>query len=306
MRLRPWESSTDRLISKACRLEVHALSVKGHEAVTGRGVLWSATLGETPLPERIDAAAENGFCGLTVRPDDLERLVGEGLQPAAVAGRARDAGVSRFVVESFSEWYDHEPPRVPFPSADKSIDDHIATLQAFDSADICIVAPFRTSASIHELTDNFAVLCNRVAGDGVSVHLEFTPFRPIESLRTAWEIVRGADCANGGILLDTWHFFRGSPEVDLIRSIPGDRFFSIQVSDGAAELKEGLVQDTFHHRLLPGDGVFDLEGVLRALREIGALNLVGPEVLSTELDSLDPMEAARRAGAAIDRVLGGL
>ena len=176
------------------------MSVKGREAVAGRGILWSATLGSTPLSERIDAAAENGFRGLTVRPDDLERLAAEGLEPAAVAGRAREAGVVRLVVEALTEWYDHEPPRVPFPSADQSIDDHIATARAFDSADMCIVAPFRTSASVHELTDNFAVVCDRVAGEGISVHLEFTPFRPIDSLRTAWEIVQGADRVNGSFL----------------------------------------------------------------------------------------------------------
>ena len=64
----------------------------------------------------------------------------------------------------------------------------------------------------------------------------------------------------------------------------------MQPAVGAADLEESLIKDTFRHRLLPGDGVFDLASVARALRAIGALRMIGP-VLSTELDA-----AARRGG----------
>jgi hypothetical protein len=42
------------------------------------------------------------------------------------------------------------------------------------------------------------------------------------------------------------------------------------------------------------------------LHRSGGLNLVGPEVLSTELGALPPIEAARLAGEALDRVLAAL
>jgi sugar phosphate isomerase/epimerase len=125
-------------------------------------------------------------------------------------------------------------------------------------------------------------------------------------LATAWEIVRGAARTNGGILFDTWHFFRGVPDLDLLAGVPGERIFSVQVSDGAPELRESLVKDTFRHRLLPGEGTFDLLGVLRVLRRTGGLNLVGPEVLSTELDALSAIEAARLAGEALDHVMADI
>ena len=97
------------------------------------------------------------------------------------------------------------------------------------------------------------------------MHLEFTPVPPIGSLATAWEIVRDADRPNGGILFDTWHFFRGQPDLELLATIPGDRIFSVQFSDGAAEIRESLVKDTYRHRMLPGEGVFDLAGVIDTL-----------------------------------------
>ena len=268
-----------------------------------REILWSATLGGAPLDARVEAAALNGFRGITVRPDDLVRFGGSGRSAAELAKEARGRGVERLVVESLSAWYEHESPKVRFPSADQTLDDHLVTALAFGATDVNLVAPFRTRLSVNDLTARFGATCDRFADEGIAVHLEFTPFAPIDSLAAAWQIVRDAGRPNGGILFDTWHFFRGTPDLELLATIPGDRIFAVQVNDGAATLRESLVQDTFRHRLLPGHGVFDLVGALRILQRTGGLNLVGPEVLSTELDATSPVEAARLAGESFDEIL---
>ena len=84
------------------------------------------------------------------------------------------------------------------------------------AAHVNVVAPFPTDESTDSLTERFAAICDRFADVGVAVHLEFTPLPPIGSLATAWEIVRGAGRPNGGILFDTWHFFRGQPDLELL------------------------------------------------------------------------------------------
>jgi sugar phosphate isomerase/epimerase len=266
-------------------------------------VLWSASLLSASLDERVDAAARNGFSALTVWPEDLERLQGEGRDPMQVAAEARQRGVERLMLEGLTTWYPYEPPRSTFPSANYSLDDHLRAAAAVGAHDVNIVALFQSTHPIEALTEAFAHVCDRCATEGVAVHLEFAPLPPVGSLATAWQIVEGAGRPNGGILFDTWHFFRGEPDLDLLASLPGDRIFSVQVSDGAAGYEESLMKDTFRHRRLPGDGVFDLVGVLRALGRIGGLALVGPEVLSVELNALAPAEAARVASDALDRVL---
>jgi sugar phosphate isomerase/epimerase len=263
----------------------------------GRQVLWSATLGDAPLHDRIDAAIANRFQGLTVWPyedaDDVRRARGEGLE--------------HLILEALVSWYDHEPPPRWFPQQDVSIDDHLRVCEAFGVQHDTLLAPFPTTTETTEsLTQRFAVACDRFAEVGVDVHLEFVPAPPIGSLATAWQIVQDAGRPNGGILFDTWHFFRGEPDLDLIGAIPGDRIFSVQINDGADTLKESLSKDTFRHRLLPGHGVFDLPGVLEALRSIGGLNLAGPEVLNEELFALPPTEAVRLAADALDEVLAGM
>jgi sugar phosphate isomerase/epimerase len=269
-----------------------------------RAMLWSGTLGGATLIDRLDAAAANGYRGISVRVDDLEQLAGAGIDVREVMRRERDRGLETVVIEANSRWYDHGPPPVPFPSDAYSVDDHLTAAAVVGARHLNLIAPFGSTASIDWLTEQFAMTCDRCADAGVTVHLEFILWPPVDSLRVAWNMVRAADRPNGGIMLDTWHFCRGDPDLALLASIPADRIFSVQLSDGAPDIKESLVKDTFRHRLLPGDGVFDLAAVVRTLQDMGGLHLVGPEVLSTELDELAPSEAARLAAEACDRVVG--
>ncbi len=109
------------------------------------------------------------------------------------------------------------------------------------------------------------------------------------------EIRRRADRPNGGILFDTWHFFRGSADFDALESVPGELVLAVQVDD-AHEVVTGSLWDDTQRRLLPGDGSFDLPRVLRTLARIGGLRLVGPEVISPETAAMPAADAAQLTG----------
>ena len=275
-----------------------------NEHAGGRDVLWSGTFPGVQLQDRLQAAAANGFHGLSVSLTDLESLRAAGDDPVELRREARDKGVERLVIESVTSWYRHESPPAWFTAARFTVDDFLRAAELIGVTDVHVVAAMRTLDPPEAFVERFAALCDRFEGGGLVAHLEFAPVTPIPSLADAWDIVRNAGRPNGGLVFDTWHFFRGDPDFDLLASIPGDRILSVQVSDGASELRETLLKDTMRHRLLPGQGVFDLVGVARTLRKNGGLHLVGPEVLSVEFEGVSPVEVARRAGAALDAVFG--
>ena len=157
--------------------------------------------------------------------------------------------------------------------------------------------------TMQEATDAFAAFLPPSGRSWWPIHLEFLPWSRIPDLETAWQIVRGADQANGGIGLDVWHDFRGSPDDRLLRTIPGDRILAVQLSDAPALAEPDLVQATLHDRLLPGDGELDLAAVLAALEHNGAQCPIGVEVFSDALGALPPSEVARLAGDSARRVL---
>ena len=275
-------------------------------AAATREVLWSAGLAPTPLPDRLEAAGRTGYRVLSVTAADHEQSCQQGPAPRELRRRAAGSGVELALLDGLIEWYPHDPPKRALGATEVSVDDVFRAGEDFGVEALCVLAPYPTDLPLDGMAAHFAALCDRAAGQGWKVHFEFTPRSPVADVLTAAELVRRADRPNGGILFDTWHFFRVDGDLERLRDVPGDRIFSVQVSDGAAELEEGLLADTFRHRRLPGTGAFDLAGVLGVLASIGGLRLVGPEVLSVEQFSLSVTEAARRAAESLDAVLAGI
>jgi sugar phosphate isomerase/epimerase len=260
-------------------------------------VLWSGTVGlESPIPARVAAARAAGFTRLSVSPLDVERSAEAGTPPEELGRMLRDSGLE-IVMDPVTNWYGGAP-RAGSRFARFTADEALRMCEALRVVSITVIGQATSDLRVEEVAGAFGAVCDRAAGFGAQVHLEFIPMTAIPDLTTAWAIVRGADRPDGGILFDTWHFFRGQPDFDALDRVPGERILAVQIDDAAAEVRGSMREDT-QHRLLPGDGCFDLPRVVRALDRIGGLRWVGPEVISPVTEAMPPVEAARLAG---DRV----
>jgi sugar phosphate isomerase/epimerase len=260
-------------------------------------VLWSGTIGlESPIPGRIEAARANGFSRLSLSPLDVARAEERGTSAADLGRSVRDVGLE-IVLDPVMNWYGGAP-RADSRFARFPLDEAMAMAEALQVVSITVIGQATSDLPLDEVAGPFGSVCDRAAGFGAQVHLEFIPMTAIPDLAAAWTIVEGADRANGGILFDTWHFFRGDPDFAVLEQVPGERIFAVQIDDAAAEVRGSMREDT-QNRLLPGDGDLHLPRVVRALDRIGALRWVGPEVISPVLEAMPPVEGAR---VAVDRV----
>jgi 4-hydroxyphenylpyruvate dioxygenase len=268
---------------------------------------WAGTLLDGTLEQRIEAAVAGGFKYLSLFPTDYLRARERGLSDADILALHERAGVRLVTLDPFTRWLPRwEPPsgvpadRLAWIGFDQ--DEFFAVVDALQLETITVNEAFGTPYEVGEVIEAFAAVCDRAAESGVRVHLEFTPFSGIPDLATAWEVVRTADRPNGGLVFDTWHYFRGTRDDALLEDIPGERIFALQISDALAEPQGSLVSDTLRHRRLPGDGTFDLAGVLPIVARKHGLGPWGVEVLSEELWRLPPAEIGRRCGEALRRV----
>jgi sugar phosphate isomerase/epimerase len=258
-------------------------------------ILWTGTVGlDRTLDERIDAASNAGFEALSTSPREAMILREEGVKLPDAASRARNEGVPLLVLDAVYSWL--RPSDAFGGSEPTSVDDCLRMASEFGVKFINAIAMRRRDdLSTDLVAERFAHLCQQASDIGCKIHLEFEPHSLLPDLASAWEIVRLAGCENGGVLFDSWHFFRGNPDFQALESIPGERIFASQISDGKAERVGHWSEEMLHHRLLPGDGDFDLTRAMRCLSASGGLTLCGPEVLSDELHALSPTSAARRA-----------
>jgi len=265
---------------------------------------WSGTMLAAPFEQRLEAAVAGGFTSISVFPMDCP----DTRRAHALRSMSEARGVRIGALDPFTRWLPGwQAPKGIAPEFFALVgceeDAFFDTAEALGATSMTVLEPFGRRHGMGELVEGFAALCDRAASSGMRVHLEFTPFSGIPDLETAFKIVCGADRANGGLVFDTWHYLRGRPDASLLETIPGPRIFVVQVSDAAREPVGSLIEDTMFNRRLPGEGDWDLEGLLAALLSKPGLGEVGIEVLSRSLMRLGPREIGSRCGEALRRLL---
>jgi sugar phosphate isomerase/epimerase len=154
-----------------------------------------------------------------------------------------------------------------------------------------------------EAVEAFAGLCDDAVKHGLRVALEFMPFSGISDLRAAWDVVQQANRRNAGLVVDVCHFARSGWDDALLRTIPPERIMSVQLGDGPRLPPTDLVDEAMYHRALPGDGDFDVAGVLEILPDGGTRTRVGPEIYQRSWADRPAAETAALLMASTRRAL---
>lgn len=262
--------------------------------------LWAANVRTKSLDDRLAAVRAGGYTATTLFPIDVARFVAGGLTLSEIQRRFEEAGAPVEVLDPLTTWLPNWAPPPSMSAADVAFTDFdedgfFRTAEGLGVTSVNLIETFGNATPVEMATEHFARVCDRAAGLGLRVRLEFMPFSGIPDLATAWEIVRGADRPNGGLTFDTWHYCRGAMDPALLASIPGDKIFGVQLADGAAEPVGDLLNDLLHHRRHAGDGALPLRDIVRTLDATGGLGSVGPELFSDAMDALDAREAGRSA-----------
>lgn len=271
-------------------------------ASTGeRRVLWAANVRTKSLEDRLIAANEGAFDAMSVFPIDFKTWREAGMSTVDIGRHFADAGVAAAIVDPFVQWTPGFAIPAGYPQENVGFIDHteeevFAMAEALEATQMNIVEGLGQRHERSALIDALGGLADRAAGRGLRLGLEPMPISSIATLAEGWDLVQGVGRDNLGLTFDTWHFWRAEPDHDLLRTIPGERIFDVQLADATTELKGDLLNDLLHHRLFAGDGDFDLQTTVSILKEIGAYRQVGPELFSDAMDALDAREAGRRAG----------
>jgi len=273
-------------------------------------VLCSGTLRHgISFRQRLAAARAGGFSAISLWGRDHREARAEGWSDADIVAMLDDHGLAVAEVDPAWWWLPgaadvHIPPDLDREGIFAFGEDELfAVAEAVGAHSVNAVDVFGGAWSLDEAAEAFARLCDRANERGLLVQLEFLPWSKIPDMTTAWEVVRRADRANGGLTLDAWHYFRSGSAGPLLSTIPGDRILGLQLCDAAATPEPDPMHATLHERLLPGDGELALATLVADLRASEAVAPIGVEVFSDDLDLLEPEEVGRRAGTSLRRLL---
>lgn len=266
-------------------------------------VLCSAMCMNASLREKVKAASRAGYWGLSISAVDLAGARAEGLHDEEIRDLIGDEGLTPTDAEAVMQWLAAvlDPSRAAARDAEER--SLFSAAAAIECQAVVAVHLSRKEVDVNIAAEAFAGLCDRAYEHGLNVHLEFLPWTGIANLRTARAIVEAAGRPNGRLVIDSWHLQRSGATPADLADLPGHLVGSVQLSDAALQPRESLLEETLHERLLPGEGVVDLVGLIRSLDAIGAVAPIGIEVLSDRLNALPARTVAERAIAAVRRVL---
>lgn len=225
--------------------------------------------------EKLAAIARAGFTGIEIFEQDFIAFDG---RPEDVARMIKDHGLEIMLFQPFRDFEGMADPlrSRAFDRAERKFD--LMNQLGVDLMLVCSNVSPHSLGGIDRAADDFAELGARAAAKDIRVGYEALAWgRHINDHRDAWEVVRRADHAHIGIILDSFHTLGRGLDPASIRAIPRDKIFFVQLAD-APLIEMDLLYWSRHFRNMPGEG--DLP-VLDFMRAVAATGYDGP--LSLEI-----------------------
>lgn len=254
----------------------------------------SLTGGKAPWPEFVELARRVGYGGVDV---NLPAAIKLGLEPTRAlfaAPTPRPAYCSL----PFNATRDE----AAFQTGFQALPDAAQFAAAINCNRMMTVMPSSSATPKAEfrklLKDRFTAIGEVLARHNVRLGMEFLGplhFRTSQPHEFIWrmdELLQfTTEChPNIGLVLDAWHWHHAGGTVADILKAGKSRIVVIHVSD-AAKVPPQDVRD--NQRLLPGEGVIDLDGFFKGLQKIGYEDSVSPEPLGRIPAEMSAEEGAR-------------
>ena len=260
-----------------------------------------SSVSPVPIAERVAAVADAGFCGMGLIADDLA-VLRDSIGFAGLRDLMADHGLTHIEIELIERWW---IPRVE-PGNTYDVRDLL-----FEAADVLSPTFIKIGSENGPPTDDpralvepLCELADQAAAHGTMVAIEPMPFSAIATVPAGAEIIAAAAHPAAGLVIDAWHVFRAGTSLDELRNaLTPEMICGVELDDAAAQPVGSLFEDTVDNRLLCGDGIFDLPGLVSVLRALGFDGPWGVEILSTSFRTLPVREALKLAAHSTRQVL---
>ena len=258
-----------------------------------RLALWPGNLDLLQLEEQLDAGQAGGFHVVPLGPHTIKRALQRGLSFDDILAEAARRAVAIDILDGLSSWLPIRHPSASDPVGAAHFNRHDVQMgEALDIAaalgmtSIVAMSVMDRGIPLDLFIDPFGTFCDRASSYGIRIDLEFAPYWSIPDLASSWRIVQEAGRANSGLMIDTWHAYWSSNdinrELDLIDEIPASFLTSLQLADQKRPRAGMTMRESRAAlgRLFAGEGDIPIRPFVKALLSKGGLKTIGPEVFA--------------------------
>ena len=249
----------------------------------------ASTIRTTPIMEQVRAAAIAGFSGIELWFDAVDTHVERGGCLADIQRALADNGLAVPTMIYLGGWFD--APEQSYPIVLDECKRRMGVAAEL-GAPYVIAGPPPGQADFELGARRYRDLLEIGEAMGVRPAMEFLGF--VEKLKTiedALEVMIKSGRSDATIVLDPAHIHRGGGGVDSIEKLMPGQIAISHFDDCPANVPREVQVD--QDRVMPGDGVFDLQRYLALLRKIGYRGYLSLELFREDMWARDAVEVAR-------------
>jgi 2-keto-myo-inositol isomerase len=268
-----------------------------------RFCLNTATIRNAPLELQIELARSAGFRQIGLWLKDVDAAMVQGKSLGQLKTQLDTAGLRVAEFCFLGGWHDADELRLHEVLKQTH---HICEVSRALGCDIVVTVPALAPGYLNGAPGRFRQVCQVAAEYGVRIALEFPGIAAeVKDLRSARDLVSAAACPNGGLVVDTFHFFLGGSKVgDFERMAPGEVFL-VHVSD-ALNLPLETLRIPHDNRTFPGEGIIDYGPIFKQLNRLGYDGAISLEIWNRDLQQSDPTEVVKKGRESLQRIEGYL
>ncbi|MDQ1049936.1 bifunctional sugar phosphate isomerase/epimerase/4-hydroxyphenylpyruvate dioxygenase family protein [Streptomyces sp. V4I2] len=218
------------------------------------------------LTEKLTAASRAGFDGVEIFENDL---LASPLTPEEIRARCADLGLT---IDLYQPMRDIEA--VPEDEFARNLRRARHKFELMDrlGADTVLVCSSVSPLAVDDdalAAEQLGRLADLAQDFGIRVAYEALAWgRHVSTYDHAWHIVETAGHPALGTCLDSFHILSRGSDPKAIEDIPGEKIFFLQLAD-APLLAMDVLQWSRHYRCFPGQGGFDVAGLVRSVLHTG-------------------------------------
>ncbi|MGR4869834.1 bifunctional sugar phosphate isomerase/epimerase/4-hydroxyphenylpyruvate dioxygenase family protein [Variovorax sp. LARHSF232] len=229
------------------------------------------------LREKLEAIAAAGFDGYELFENDFINFKGSARELKRIG---EDLGLTLALYQPFRDFEAMPPAQFQrsLERAERKFD-----LMGEMGAELMLCCSNTSPLVIDDpalAAEQLQELARRAAQRGLRIGFEALAWgRATKLYGQAWDIVRRADHANLGLILDSFHTLSLKDDPAGIADIPGEKIFFLQMAD-APLLSMDVLQWARHHRSFPGQGEFDMAGFFEQVLRAGYQGVLSLEIFN--------------------------
>jgi len=257
----------------------------------------TVTIKPVPFPDKLELISKAGFSGIGLWMDEIRDYLKGGTE-RPIREVLEDHALTPVEMQLIRKWQ-----YLTGPEKEGAFDEARAFFAEFSTLDIhCPVVglPSEEVGEIRKAVEDFKRLCHLADDFGCRVAFEFIGWaKQFNNVKTAWEVVGEADCPNGGLLIDTFHFVKAGSTIEDLKRVPMEKVFLVHVND-VKPLPLGIKEQSRGHRFYPGEGEAPIKEIMDCFVQSGYNGFYCCEIFNEEYWQEDPLTVVRKSKSSMD------